>query len=135
MKALSLLQPWATLVVIGAKKIETRSWQTQHRGKLLIHASTGKAGSIFVNELPFKKYIEDFNKLPFGAIIGMVSLIDIVRTEELFLDDTEMNKLTMEEKAFGDYSSGRFAWILEYPVQFATSIPARGSLRLWNYNY
>ena len=134
MKALSLLQPWASLVVIGAKKIETRGWQTKHRGKLLIHASRGKAGSIFASESPFKKYIQDFTKLPFGAIIGKVTLTDIIRTEELFLDDTEMNRLTMEEKAFGDYSSGRYAWILEEPVQFEEPIPARGSLSLWDYD-
>lgn len=39
MKVISLLQPWATLAVIGQKKIETRSWSTKYRGPLLIHAS------------------------------------------------------------------------------------------------
>ncbi|MDQ6756834.1 MAG: ASCH domain-containing protein [Bacteroidota bacterium] len=133
MKALSLLQPWASLVVMGVKNIETRSWQTQHRGNLLIHASQGKAGSIFATELPFTKYITDFKKLPFGAIIGVATLTDIVRTEELFLNDAEMNKLTMEEKAFGDYTSGRYAWMLKSPIAFNNPIPARGTLSLWEY--
>ena len=44
-----------------------------------------------------------------------------------------MNKLTMEEKAFGDYSSGRYAWILKNPIAFAKPIPARGMLSLWEY--
>ena len=60
MKVLSLLQPWATLVVMGIKQIETRSWSTAHRGTLLIHASKGRAGEIFVHGQPFKKHIPDF---------------------------------------------------------------------------
>ena len=132
MKALSLLQPWATLVVIGAKKIETRSWSTPYRGRILIHASQGKAGNIFCAEPPVSKYIPDFKKLPFGAIIGEAKLTSILRVEDFDLPDFEMDNLTLEEKAFGDYTSGRFGWILEDPVAYQTPIPARGHLRLWD---
>jgi hypothetical protein len=131
-KVLSLLQPWATLVVIGVKKIETRSWNTNHRGTLLIHASKGKAGSIFVDKSPFKKYIPDFSKLPFGAIIGQVELVDVIRTEALGMSDEHINKLTLEEKAFGDYESGRYAWMLEEAVMFKQPFYCRGSISLWN---
>jgi hypothetical protein len=41
MKGLTLTQPWATLVAIGAKRIETRSWPTRYRGLLAIHAGAG----------------------------------------------------------------------------------------------
>lgn len=133
MKALSLLQPWASLVVMGVKKIETRGWSTKYRGDILIHASTGKSGNIFAAQHPFKKYIKEFKQLPFGAIIGKVTVIKIIRTEELLLPDAEINKLTMEEKAFGDYTSGRFAWMLEDAEQFKKPIPARGMLNLWEY--
>lgn len=118
---------------MGVKKVETRSWQTQYRGNILIHASQGRSGSIFATELSFKKNFSDFKKLPFGAIIGVATLTEIIRVEELFLNDYEMNKLTMEEKAFGDYSSGRYAWILKNPIAFAKPIPARGMLSLWEY--
>ncbi len=77
MKTLSLLQPWATLVVMGIKQIETRSWSTAYRGPLLIHASKGKAGEIFAQDAPFKKYIPNFKQLPFGYIIGKVTLTDV----------------------------------------------------------
>jgi hypothetical protein len=46
---------------------------------LLIHASKGKAGEIFVHEPPFKKYISDFKQLPFGYIVGKVILTDVIR--------------------------------------------------------
>lgn len=38
MKAITILQPWAALIACGAKKIETRSWYTDHRGQIAIHA-------------------------------------------------------------------------------------------------
>jgi activating signal cointegrator 1 len=133
MKALSLLQPWASLVVMGVKQIETRSWATPHRGTLLIHASAGKAGSTFASGLPFTKFIRDFRKLPFGCVIGQVTLIDIVPVEHIWLPGIEMEKITLEEKAFGDYSAGRFAWILADAVEYENPLPARGQLRLWDY--
>ena len=129
MKAISLLQPWATLVVMGVKKIETRNWGTKHRGTILIHASQGKAGSIFAADAPFKKYIPDFKKLPFGAIIGEATIADVIRIEDLEMNDDIINRLTMEEKAFGDYSEGRYAWMLEDAVEFTRPIPARGDIK------
>ena len=107
MVAISLLQPWATLVVIGAKTIETRSWSTNYRGTILIHASLGKKAAFIIKEPPFSKYIKNFNDLPFGAIIGRADLTKILRIEDFGLIDERMNALTIEEKAFGDYSHGR----------------------------
>ena len=131
MKALSLLQPWASLVVMGLKTIETRSWNTSYRGELLIHASLGKRGGLIAKEHPFKKYIADFDSLPFGALIGKVVLVDTVPAASLPYSDTHINRLTMEEKAFGDYSGNRRAWIFEDAVSFNKPIPFKGSLGLW----
>ncbi len=133
MKAISLLQPWATLVVMGIKTIETRSWGTKHRGPILIHASLGKSGGIFACEPAFKKYIADFKKLPFGAIVGQATITDVIRVEHLGMTDESINRLTLEEKAFGDYSEGRYAWIMEDHLQFDNPIPARGTLSIWEY--
>lgn len=132
-KALSLLQPWASLVVMGMKKIETRSWQTTYRGTLFIHASLGKKGKALVNEVPFSKYISDFDALPFGAVIGQVNLDDIVPVENLFYSDAMLNTLTLEEKAFGDYTKGRYAWLFSEAVMFDKPIPVKGGLGLWKY--
>lgn len=133
MKTLSLLQPWASLVVMGAKKIETRSWRTAHRGELLIHASLGKKGGAMATQLPFKKYITHFTALPFGAIIGRVRVDDIIPVEALQLSDIRLNALTLEEKAFGDYGRGRYAWMLSEPLMFNEPVFIRGSLQLWEY--
>lgn len=44
MRAITLTQPWSSLVARGQKKIETRSWQTSYRGPLAIHAAKGFPG-------------------------------------------------------------------------------------------
>jgi hypothetical protein len=116
------------------KKIETRSWQTAYRGTLFIHASLGRKGKALMNEAPFSRYINDFDSLPFGAVIGHVQLNDVVPVENLFYSDTKLNALTLEEKAFGDYTKGRYAWLLSEPTTFAKPIPVKGSLGLWPFN-
>ncbi|MDB5252702.1 MAG: hypothetical protein JWP27_1871 [Flaviaesturariibacter sp.] len=134
MKALSLLQPWATLVVMGLKTIETRSWTTGYRGPLLIHASTGRAGALLAAEPPFTRHIHSFAALPFGALLGIVNLDEIVPVESLAGTGISLRRLTLEEKAFGDDTAGRWGWILSGARAFDKPIPMRGSLGLWTYS-
>lgn len=134
MKALSLLQPWATLVVLGVKKIETRSWRTPYRGELLIHASLGKTGAVLAGEPPFTKYILNFSSLPFGALVGKVILEDVLPVTGLFMSDAAINQLSLEEKAFGDYTTGRYAWMLTDAIQFRQPVRVNGTLGLWEYS-
>jgi len=133
MKTLSLLQPWASLVVTGRKKIETRRWTTAYRGPLLIHASMGRKGALIAAAPPVSGYIPEFDRLPFGAVIGKAMLTDIISfTAEDFLDE-QIGSLTLEEKAFGEYAPGRYGWVLEDAVQFSCPVPARGAILLWDF--
>src|SRR6476659_2107633 len=95
----------------------------------------GQSGALLARESPFSKYIPDFSKLPFGAIIGKVLLTDVLRVGSLHMSDAVINQLTMEERAFGDYSNGRFVWVLEEPELFTKPVYIKGTLGLWNYNY
>ncbi len=131
MKVLSLLQPWASLVVSGFKKIETRSWTTAYRGPLLIHASLGKSGKPFARFPEISRRIPDFSVLPFGAIIGEVRLEEVIRFEGG--DDDFLRNITLEEKAFGDFSAGRYGFVLKNAVPFEEPIPAKGKLGLWEW--
>lgn len=135
MKCLSLLQPWAQLVVLGKKCQETRSWDTKYRGILYIHASKNhKFAKEFEYQWPFAEYV-DPEKIEFGHIIGHVTLWGTVTSEEAL---KVMQKYETEDMAeefkFGDYSPGRFVWYLRDPIIFDNPIPARGALRLWNFN-
>lgn len=133
MKAISLLQPWASLVVMGLKTIETRSWSTAYRGEILIHASTGKSGAGVAGEAPLSRLIPDFKGLPFGAIIGQAVLTDVVRVEHLPLPEARINQLSLEQYAFGQ-NAGRFAWMLEEVQPFERPIFVKGTLGLWEYS-
>lgn len=139
MKAISLLQPWATLVVMGAKKIETRSWNTKYRGELIIHASKRRLPhfEIWFYNLCMSCGVDPYN-CPQGAIVGKVNLEDTFSTERsLFVPNLQRNgqiwELTETEIAFGDYSEDRYGWLLSDPVQFDKPIPAKGCLGLWEY--
>lgn len=132
MKAISLLQPWASLIVMGAKQFETRSWGTKHRGMLLIHASQSmkpvnrELNMDFQQEF-FHLQIPKYEDLPFGAIIGKVYLANVFKTQVI------ANSLSDQEKAFGDFTYGRYAWELKQPVMFEKPIPYKGSLSLWDF--
>lgn len=134
MKAISLLQPWASLVIMGVKTIETRSWQTAYRGSLLIHASKGKKGNVLCKQGVLHEHIPDFAALPFGAIIGTVTLQDIVPVEILNLPADTIAACTLEEKAFGEDTRGCYAWLFTNPLPLESPIYIGGSLGLWDYH-
>ena len=99
MRALSLTQPWATLVVLGAKSFETRSWTTTYRGPLLIHAAKrfpSYARAFAETERALSRLPR---KLPFGGIIGKAILENVYRAEEI------APTLTALELLYGDYLS------------------------------
>jgi activating signal cointegrator 1 len=142
MKALSLLQPWATLVAIGAKKIETRSWNTKYRGPLLIHASKkmDKSQKELCKTQPFLNALKHLEELPLGKIIGSVTLLETSTTDffkqcsgVIALNKKYSKKAWDIELAFGDYSPNRFGWLLQDSQSFTHHIPINGALSLWDF--
>jgi activating signal cointegrator 1 len=137
MYVISLKQPWATLVVLGAKKIETRSWGTKYRGMLAIHASKGFSGrdkllmfsQPFFDALKAEPYFDFEGDLPAGYILGTVTLVECIKIEASL-----PLILSYNERAFGDHSAGRFMWILENPQRWGKRIPTKGSLGIWEWN-
>jgi hypothetical protein len=148
MKALTLTQPWATLVAIGAKTIETRSWFTNYRGPLAIHAAAGYGPggrhgfNLLVCSEPFRsalwKYWSDrprhldtlFATLPMGVVLATCELVAVAKIASLgySCDPGE------PEKSFGDYTPGRYAWYLYNVQALPKPIPAKGKLGLWEWD-
>ena len=90
-------------------------------------------------DLKFPKY----ESLSFGAIIGQINLIGTTETETILqmsngiqLDESKpfCEADWHQELDFGDYSLGRYGWILKDPVLFDTPIPAKGRLGLWEWD-
>lgn len=156
MKALTLHQPWATLIAAGIKTIETRSWSTKHRGPLAIHAAARRFGmssptaDIIRDVFPMDVWraiprpnadAEMCDNYPLGAIIATCELVDVVPIRS---DRAEITTITIppqicvvgataehgkklwhfdgtgnpstevtDQDPFGDFTPGRYAWILD----------------------
>jgi hypothetical protein len=86
MRALSIRQPWASLILKAGKDIENRCWSTGFRGRILIHAAKGCTRDEFEDAIEFAEDILDRNittplkDLPRGGVIGSVEIVDCVST-------------------------------------------------------
>lgn len=124
MKALTIKEPWASLIINGYKEYEFRSWKTNYRGKILIHAGKSLEKE---NLERFKEYNLDY---ACGEIIGEATLTDCIKVDSEF-----------EEKLFKKnnlvYAKSKhtriYAWKLENIVKYEKRIPCNGKLSLWNY--
>ena len=120
MKALSLKQPFAELILQGRKKIELRRWNAKFRGEFLIHASAK----------PDWKAMKEFGfiNLPCGFIVGKITLKDV----KIYKDKQEHNKdknLHLADSVWGNYG-----FILENP-QRMKKISAKGKLGFWEFKF
>ena len=133
-KALSVKEPHASLIACGVKHIETRSWKTNYRGKLFIHASTTKWHiTDFPEELRNLAYDIAGNPVAFryGAILCSCNLVDCVPMTEEFIEKVRENPT---EFAAGYYSPGRYAWILEDIEPCRPKVRVPGHLGIWNFD-
>ena len=136
LKAISVWQPWASLLIHGIKTHETRSWQPPldllgHR--IAIHAAvTFKAFAAYrhlarlLPQLDAATVDDAARILPFGAIIGTACLAHSLETTSTLADC-----IPQSEKDLGDWSRGRYAWRLTDPRPLHDPIPFRGQQRLW----
>jgi len=150
-KALTLQQPWASLMSLGLKYIETRSWPCRYRGPLVIHSSA-KWNRDVLEQLdlarrpPILDYDSDWGRilkaldgagvktlddLPLGSALCLVDVVSCQTTEEavvyfsetLFFDD---------ELAFGNFRPGRWAIVTDGLRRFEP-IPFKGRRGLWEF--
>lgn len=123
LKVISIKEPWASLIINGYKKYEFRSWKTNYRGLVLIHASKGtdKEASKFTSlNLDYQN----------GFIIGEAVITDCIPvTEEFELDLVKENALVYESAV----GRGGYAWKLDNIKIYNKKIPVKGKLGLWEY--
>lgn len=139
MKALTIWQPHASMLAIGLRRIETRSWSTRYRGPLLIHAAkrwdSGRAiecakaidasrsyrhaltiGQAAIADLSFGESL--------GCVLAIANLVDCIPIPEP--TGTELDKM------FGGFGAGRFGWVLEDTLVVHPT-PMTGAQGLWEY--
>lgn len=140
MKAITIIQPWATLIAIGAKKYETRGWATKHRGPLAVHAGKKIDWGACERE-PIKSTLARFGynalNLPKGVIVATAIVNDCNHVSGNFGKEVVLfngNSIIGEELSFGNYSQGRYAWELADVQPLHEPIPAKGRQGLWNWD-
>lgn len=140
MKVLTLWEPWASLMAIGAKRIETRSWPTSYRGLLAIHAGKRPVDRDFESDLDVARALvsSGIKNYSLGSIIGVVNVIackQIATGAGPMIDSSRYMKppsRVLREYTFGNYEAGRFAWITDQAWRLSQPIEFRGSQGLRN---
>lgn len=128
-KVLSIKEPFATLIKEKIKRIETRSWKTNYRGELYIHASISKS-TLEHKDGAFLELIQDLSYQQ-GFIICKCQLVDCVYMTKDYIED--MKKNHYREYLCGLYEEGRYAWVLDEIEPLSSPLPAKGRLGIWNY--
>ena len=125
MKVISIKEPYATLIKENIKNIETRSWKTNYRGEIYIHASKTSSKITDTKILELTKNLKMSN----GNIIAKATLVDCKYMDQEFINEIKQNKT---EYLCGEYKKGRYAWILK-DIEKINPIKAKGKLNIWNY--
>lgn len=139
MKAITIKQPWASLIALGEKKFETRSWQTHHKGDIAIHAGKNIDKQAFKSFLPvFQKHgIHNIEDLPVGSIIATAQIVKCHRVYYDYGDKAIMEtgiKISDDEYLFGNYEKNRYGWELSNVKKLEKPIEAKGKLSLWDWD-
>lgn len=125
MKAITIKQPWASLIVAGLKDVENRTWKTNYRGRVLIHAGVSKkeGWNLTANQqMCVAKSNKELSKtkfedLPFGAILGSVEIVDCVQNHPSVWAE-----------------QGMWNWVLKNPKKYDNPIEGvKGKLPLLEY--
>lgn len=152
MKAITIHQPWASLIAHGHKRFETRSWRTNYRGPIAIHAGKKiERQAVLMLARDHTRIWHKITPLPTGCIVAVAELVDCslvtnwsrssVFSATSNYDGTPVIhgkegdiflKLDPTELRFGDYTPGRYAWELAN-VRLIEPIPAKGRQGLWNW--
>ncbi|MFD3274597.1 2-oxoglutarate dehydrogenase E1 [Paenibacillus dendritiformis] len=147
MKAITIHQPWATLIALEEKENETRGWSTRYRGPIAIHAGKHIDRDACETE-PIKSTLEKHgytaDNLPTGAVLAIANLRECWKigsdyeSGELILyikSGSLAKQVSMKEEAFGWYDNRRFAWQMINVQKLPEPIPARGQQGIWNWEY
>lgn len=138
MKALTIKQPWASLIAHGVKDIENRTWKTKYRGRIYIHASSPRKFKVDLTDeqakliAPVLKSVFD-GRMTFGAIIGEVDIVDcVINHPSIWAEKSETAKAGNQE--FYKKGSVTWNWVLANAVLYDEPIlNVKGKLSFWEW--
>lgn len=149
MKALTIKNPWAMLIALGVKDIENRTWKTNYRGRIYIHAAAKpvpfngmlngmsftqqQLKEVFNMNLP-ERYPDHMSKYPNACIIGEVDIVDCVQNHSsVWAEHTALVIRKIKGEAI-EVTVPVWNWVLANPVIYPEPIlNVKGALSLWEY--
>jgi hypothetical protein len=120
-KALSVRQPWAELILSGRKRIEVRGWSVTYRGPVWLHAGQRE-------DIEAEQHF-GLTELFTGGFVGLVLLLDI-----LPFSADRWEKWRSQHCVLGPAPAKAFAWMLSDPRRLIPPLPAAGRLHLFDVN-
>lgn len=126
MKAITIKQPFATLIAEGIKEYEFRTWKTKYRGEILIHAGKG------INKKAMEKYADLNLEYPSGCIIAKANLTDCISINDEARKMLKEKNSNVYQHVILDHSWQGYGFKLEN-VEKITPIEVNGKLSLWDY--
>ena len=121
MKAITICQPYAELILAGEKLVENRTWKPEYTGPLLIHA--GKSRDWLCTYGPLPEHMD------FGAIVGVCNL-------EICLHEYAISNMKLTDPWFylrgHRHAEGPWCWVLKDVRRFPTPINRSGAQKLWD---
>lgn len=150
MKAITLTQPWAQLVALGAKRIETRSWFTLYQGPVAIHAAKAMPQDAKAScyqpafllglgwparpEITSAEWVAEIERrteqLPRGAVVATGRLVKCLPSAMI---PDYVQPFSEQEREFGNYAPGRFGFLLDDIEMLPAPIAVKGALGLWEW--
>lgn len=129
LKAISLWQPWASLIAAGLKRHETRHWPTEHRGPIAIHAAKRMDVAGAPEELCIAAFGPNWRDiLPMGAMVAVARLTHCRNSRSVLCS------LTRADREAGNFAPGRYAWRLEGVRPLSRPIETIGRQGLFNWS-
>jgi hypothetical protein len=124
MKAITIKQPFASLIIEGYKEYEFRTWRTKYRGDILIHAGKG------VDKKAMEKYKHLVSNCPSGCILGIVKITDCIKI------DDEAREMLKDNIVYDNIVNNKdwdgFGFKIE-SIRKVENTPANGKLSLWDF--
>lgn len=126
MKVITIKQPFATLIAEGIKEYEFRTWKTNFRGEILIHAGKG------VNKKAMEKFSSYGFDYPAGVILAKANLTDCVKIDEKAREMLKEKNSFVYNSVIKDTNWNGYGFKMEH-VQKIKPVPVNGKLSLWEF--
>lgn len=133
MQALTLWQPFATLMAIGAKKIETRGWPMPaaiHGAWIAVHAASLKTTP--AADLAAAMATPEIARALRGVTVHHGAIVAVAKAAKSIPTDTLRGRIGADEFAMGYYANGRHGWMFDQVIQLQEPVLAKGAQGIWS---